>query len=68
MAEVTSRINDTAEFVRSLLRLGFKLENEDSTNKMFVLFDFVKVQYSKMSVSSGKLEGLKLKPCIYKKR
>ena len=28
MAEVTSRINDTAEFVGSLLRLGFKLENE----------------------------------------
>ena len=28
VAEVASRINDTAQFTRSLSRLGFKLQNE----------------------------------------
>lgn len=68
VAEVASRINDTSEFVKSLTIIGFKLQNEDSTNKMFVLFDFVKVQDNRKSVSASKLEGLRLKPCLYKKR
>ncbi|KAL9973832.1 hypothetical protein ACROYT_G020337 [Oculina patagonica] len=69
VAEVTSRINDTAEFAKSLSRLGFKLQDEDTTNKMFVMFDFIKNKADSVkSFSSSKLEGLNLKPCIYKRR
>ncbi|XP_068718002.1 uncharacterized protein [Montipora capricornis] len=68
VAEVTSRISDTAEFIKSLSRLGFKLQQQDTSNKMFVLFDFIKDKESFKTVSSKKLAGLKLKPCIYKKR
>lgn len=68
VAEVTSRISDTAEFIKSFSRLGFKLQQQDTSNKMFVLFDFIKDKESFKTVSSKKLAGLKLKPCIYKKR
>lgn len=68
VAEVASRINDTAQFTKSLARLGFKLQNEDATNKMFVMFDFIKSKESVKLVPSNQLEGLSLKPCIYKKR
>lgn len=68
VAEVTSRISDTADFAKSLTRLGFKLQKEDISNKMFVLFDFIKDEESVKAVSLHKLDGLKLKPCIYKKR
>ncbi|KAK2563600.1 Ribosomal RNA-processing protein 8 [Acropora cervicornis] len=68
VAEVASRIEDTAKFILSLSRLGFELRHKDTSNKMFVMFDFIKAKESFKTVSLIKLAGLKLKPCIYKKR
>lgn len=42
--------------------------SKDATNKMFVMFDFIKSKESVKLVPSNQLEGLSLKPCIYKKR
>ncbi|KAJ3048600.1 25S rRNA (adenine645-N1)-methyltransferase [Rhizophlyctis rosea] len=42
IAEVISRFPDVDRFVIELQSVGFKFVKKDDTNKMFILFDFVK--------------------------
>ncbi|KAF9360225.1 25S rRNA (adenine645-N1)-methyltransferase [Mortierella sp. AD094] len=42
IAEVISRFTDVDAFVSALKALGFELKHSDSSNKMFILFDFIK--------------------------
>ncbi|XP_069131520.1 uncharacterized protein [Argopecten irradians] len=63
VAEVTSRIRNLVHFKKTMEKFGFRLVNEDTTNKMFCLFDFKKSKPSKNIPSEFHLE-----PCIYKRR
>ncbi|KAF9550578.1 25S rRNA (adenine645-N1)-methyltransferase [Mortierella hygrophila] len=42
ISEVISRFTDVDAFVAALKALGFELRDSDSSNKMFIMFDFVK--------------------------
>lgn len=42
ISEVISRFTDVDAFVAALKALGFELKDSDSSNKMFIMFDFVK--------------------------
>lgn len=42
IAEVVSRFIDVEAFVAALKALGFELKHSDASNKMFIMFDFVK--------------------------
>ncbi|KAF9910703.1 25S rRNA (adenine645-N1)-methyltransferase [Linnemannia zychae] len=42
ISEVISRFTDVDAFVDALKALGFELKDSDSSNKMFIMFDFVK--------------------------
>jgi len=42
IAEVVSRFVDVEAFVAALKALGFELKHSDASNKMFIMFDFVK--------------------------
>ncbi|KAF9428150.1 25S rRNA (adenine645-N1)-methyltransferase [Entomortierella beljakovae] len=42
IAEVISRFTDVEAFVAALKALGFELKSSDTSNKMFILFDFIK--------------------------
>ncbi|KXS12499.1 hypothetical protein M427DRAFT_114003 [Gonapodya prolifera JEL478] len=53
-------------FVSALRRLGLDLAKQDTSNKMFVLFDFIK--RSAGGKSTGVIDAPPLKPCVYKKR
>ncbi|GBB87829.1 hypothetical protein RclHR1_14310006 [Rhizophagus clarus] len=68
IAEVVSRFSDINIFIEVLAEIGFKLVKKDNTNKMFIMFDFVKKKpnYTKKSRSHHAAELLK--PCVYKKR
>ncbi|XP_060064800.1 uncharacterized protein LOC132545142 [Ylistrum balloti] len=63
VAEVTSRIRNLANFKRTMDKFGFRLLNEDTTNKMFCLFDFKKSKPPKHAP-----EEFHLEPCLYKRR
>ncbi|KAF9093506.1 25S rRNA (adenine645-N1)-methyltransferase [Mortierella sp. AM989] len=54
IAEVISRFTDVDAFVSALKSLGFQLKHSDSSNKMFILFDFVKPDPSLANSSSKK--------------
>ncbi|KAF9387578.1 25S rRNA (adenine645-N1)-methyltransferase [Podila verticillata] len=42
ISEVISRFTDVDAFVSALKTIGFELRDSDSSNKMFIMFDFVK--------------------------
>ncbi|KAG0066658.1 25S rRNA (adenine645-N1)-methyltransferase [Linnemannia elongata] len=42
ISEVISRFTDVDAFVAALNALGFELKDSDSSNKMFIMFDFIK--------------------------
>ncbi|PVU86057.1 hypothetical protein BB559_006693 [Furculomyces boomerangus] len=69
IAEVTSRVLNSDEFVLCLKRCGFELLEMDNKNKMFVFYILKK---TKECSDIGKDERIKLsknlKPCIYKRR
>ncbi|KAJ3049641.1 25S rRNA (adenine645-N1)-methyltransferase, partial [Rhizoclosmatium hyalinum] len=80
IAEVVSRFPDIDKFVEALTAIGFKLTKKDASNKMFILFDFLKVEKpTGAAASNGKKKGKKavegddesqplLTPCLYRKR
>jgi ribosomal RNA-processing protein 8 len=74
IAEVSSRFTDLDEFIASVESIGFKLDYRDDSNKMFVMLEFTKAfesptkPKSKPSSKDEKLDSVKLKPCVYKKR
>ncbi|KAF9126171.1 25S rRNA (adenine645-N1)-methyltransferase, partial [Mortierella sp. 14UC] len=52
ISEVISRFTDVDAFVDALKALGFELKDSDSSNKMFIMFDFVKPDHA--HAASGK--------------
>ncbi|EDV27210.1 uncharacterized protein TRIADDRAFT_22483 [Trichoplax adhaerens] len=68
IAEVLSRIEHEARFVRSLSMFGFKLKEKLVLSKMFIRFQFVEVS-KQLKKSNTEVANLSLlKPCVYKKR
>lgn len=65
VAEVASRFGDVRVFLSALANMGFKNTAKDTENKYFYMFEFTKTGPPK---SKGKLPGLELKACLYKKR
>ncbi|KAJ3146387.1 25S rRNA (adenine645-N1)-methyltransferase [Geranomyces variabilis] len=53
IAEVVSRFPDVAAFVAALVDVGFRLVKQDASNKMFILFDFIKSSTAHASSSSS---------------
>ncbi len=76
IAEVRSRFTDStgsseqgskdvlASFVAALGKLGLHVTKQDSSNKMFVVFEAKKVALRKGPL----VEWPELKPCMYKRR
>lgn len=67
VAEVSSRFKDVRNFLRAVTKLGFKVISKDLTNSHFFLFDFEKTGPSQVGLKA-QLAGLKLQPCLYKRR
>ncbi|EHB06717.1 Ribosomal RNA-processing protein 8 [Heterocephalus glaber] len=67
VAEVSSRFEDVRTFLRAVTKLGFKVISKDLTNSHFFLFDFEKTGPSQVG-PKAQLAGLKLQPCLYKRR
>ncbi|XP_072466231.1 ribosomal RNA-processing protein 8 [Notamacropus eugenii] len=65
VAEVASRFVDMRGFLGALAQLGFKLVSKDLTNSYFYLLNFHKIGPPK---AQGPLQGLTLRPCLYKRR
>ncbi|MCL4146318.1 UNVERIFIED_CONTAM: hypothetical protein GTU68_045520 [Idotea baltica] len=66
VAEVESRFsNNGIDFLKVMLKLGFKVINKDQTHKYFWLFDFLKIKNVTLKESTPEIN---LKPCIYRKR
>ncbi|KAF9934233.1 25S rRNA (adenine645-N1)-methyltransferase [Linnemannia zychae] len=62
ISEVISRFTDVDAFVDALKALGFELKDSDSSNKMFIMFDFVKPNPTALaSKKSGKKGNKKQK-------
>ncbi|KAI1305765.1 25S rRNA (adenine645-N1)-methyltransferase [Mortierella claussenii] len=53
ISEVISRFTDVDAFVDALKALGFELKNSDSSNKMFIMFDFIKPDLSLIGSKKG---------------
>ncbi|XP_074917986.1 ribosomal RNA-processing protein 8 isoform X2 [Chelonoidis abingdonii] len=65
VAEVASRFADIRAFVSAVTQLGFQIVSKDLDNPFFYMFDFSKTGPPR---ARGKLPGLALRPCLYKKR
>jgi ribosomal RNA-processing protein 8 len=61
ISEVISRFTDVDAFVDALQHLGFELKASDSSNKMFIMFDFIKPDAS-LAGKKGKKGGKKQAP------
>lgn len=67
VAEVSSRFEDIRSFLGAVTKLGFKVIYKDLTNSHFFLFDFEKTGPPRVG-PKAQLLGLKLQPCLYKRR
>nr|XP_015094023.1 ribosomal RNA-processing protein 8 isoform X1 [Vicugna pacos] len=67
VAEVSSRFEDVRNFLGAVTKLGFKVISKDLTNSHFFLFDFQKTGAPRVG-PKAQLSGLKLQPCLYKRR
>ncbi|KAI8913830.1 methyltransferase-domain-containing protein [Powellomyces hirtus] len=73
IAEVISRFPDVNSFVSALAEAGFKATKQDDSNKMFILFDFVKssegsaVPPSKAKMKSSEMDQKSTKDAGQKK-
>ncbi|XP_032282847.1 ribosomal RNA-processing protein 8 isoform X1 [Phoca vitulina] len=67
VAEVSSRFEDVRTFLGAVTKLGFKVISKDLTNSHFFLFDFEKTGPPRVG-PKAQLTGLKLQPCLYKRR
>ena len=70
IAETKSRIPSVGRFVRGVETLGFARREADESNKMFVLFQFVKTsaECAKQHAIEYAQKLTALKPCLYKRR
>ncbi|KJE95669.1 cerebral protein 1 [Capsaspora owczarzaki ATCC 30864] len=69
IAEVLSRLHSPKQFIAVLKELGFDLVNQDGTNNVFIVMEFIKTPRAS-TVSKQNIQQYKdmLKPCLYKKR
>ncbi|XP_053518814.1 ribosomal RNA-processing protein 8 [Artibeus jamaicensis] len=67
VAEVSSRFEDVRTFLGAVTKLGFKVISKDLTNSHFFLFDFEKTGPPLVG-PKAQLSGLRLQPCLYKRR
>uniref|UniRef100_A0A8C5L3A9 Ribosomal RNA-processing protein 8 n=1 Tax=Jaculus jaculus TaxID=51337 RepID=A0A8C5L3A9_JACJA len=67
VAEVSSRFEDVRTFLGAVTKLGFKVVSKDLSNSHFFLFDFEKTGPPRVG-PKAQLSGLKLQPCLYKRR
>lgn len=70
IAEVRSRFvykqqEDFGSFIRSVESMGYQVLNKNSTNKMFVVFEFRKDQ---SAARGGSIDWPILRACLYKRR
>lgn len=65
IAEIESRFDGGPDaFVQTVETLGFKLRRQDTSNRVFLLFEFATAAPSSDSENTTAV----LKPCLYKKR
>ncbi|XP_063249450.1 LOW QUALITY PROTEIN: ribosomal RNA-processing protein 8 [Prinia subflava] len=64
VAEVASRFEDTRAFLKAMTQLGFKTVSKDLSSSYFYLFEFAKTGPAR----PGPAPGLRLRPCLYKRR
>ncbi|XP_036907493.1 ribosomal RNA-processing protein 8 [Sturnira hondurensis] len=67
VAEVSSRFEDVRTFLGAVTKLGFRVISKDLTNSHFFLFDFEKTGPPRVG-PKAQLSGLRLQPCLYKRR
>ncbi|CAI2349940.1 unnamed protein product [Caenorhabditis sp. 36 PRJEB53466] len=64
IAEVTSRFVSIKQFCEAVIKMGFEMANRRQLTDYFIMFEFRKSE----KVVEKRPYGLKLKPCLYKKR
>lgn len=64
IAEVTSRFVSIKQFCEAITKMGFEMSNRRQLTDYFMMFEFRKID----KVEQKRPYGLKLKPCLYKKR
>ncbi|XP_036238401.1 ribosomal RNA-processing protein 8 [Molothrus ater] len=64
VAEVASRFEDTRAFLRAMTQLGFKTVSKDLSSSYFYVLEFTKTGPAR----PGPAPGLRLRPCLYKRR
>ncbi|OWK53010.1 Ribosomal RNA-processing protein 8 [Lonchura striata] len=64
VAEVASRFEDTRAFLSAMTQLGFRTVSKDLSSSYFYVLEFAKTG----PVRPGPAPGLRLRPCLYKRR
>ncbi|NXQ30953.1 RRP8 protein, partial [Alaudala cheleensis] len=64
VAEVASRFEDTRAFLKAMTQLGFRTVSKDFSSSYFYLLEFAKTGPAR----PGPAPGLRLRPCLYKRR
>ncbi|CAI5449787.1 unnamed protein product [Caenorhabditis angaria] len=64
IAEVSSRFVSVKMFCEAISKMGFEMSNRRDLTDYFIMFEFRKIA----KIEKSKPFGLKLKPCLYKKR
>uniref|UniRef100_A0A8R1DUX6 Ribosomal RNA-processing protein 8 n=1 Tax=Caenorhabditis japonica TaxID=281687 RepID=A0A8R1DUX6_CAEJA len=64
IAEVSSRFTSIKQFCEAITKMGFEMTNRRQLTDYFIIFEFRKIE----KVEQKRPYGLKLKPCLYKKR
>ncbi|NXD46267.1 RRP8 protein, partial [Copsychus sechellarum] len=64
VAEVASRFEDTHAFLKAMTQLGFKTVSKDLSSSYFYVLEFAKTGPAR----PGAAPGLRLRPCLYKRR
>ncbi|XP_039560213.1 LOW QUALITY PROTEIN: ribosomal RNA-processing protein 8 [Passer montanus] len=64
VAEVASRFEDIRAFLKAMAQLGFKTVSKDLSSSYFYVLEFAKAGAAR----PGPAAGLRLRPCLYKRR
>ncbi|XP_038005553.1 ribosomal RNA-processing protein 8 [Motacilla alba alba] len=64
VAEVASRFEDTRAFLKAMTQLGFRTVSKDFSSSYFYVLEFAKTGPAR----AGRAAGLRLRPCLYKRR
>ncbi|XP_027564651.1 ribosomal RNA-processing protein 8 [Neopelma chrysocephalum] len=64
VAEVASRFEDIRAFLKAMAQLGFRTVSKDLSSSYFYVLEFAKTGPCR----AGPAPGLRLRPCLYKRR